>query len=135
MEPLSRNLRFYEDVVHMPQGGYAEFSVPEVEGYEADIAVVEAKTFDAELSDLPENETITVTYTKVDSGNAGGSGGSTGTGSVGGGQLTNLSTGGTSTTDQNQALPQTGSQVASGLTLLGLGLLGLLGITKRRKRD
>ena len=163
----TRDLRFFDDVVHTAQSGYAEFLVPEVEGYEADVAVVPAKTFDAELSDLPEDETFTITYTKVDSEDGGdqnpdptpsqpdpdngsGSGGSngngntgngstgtgsTGTGSVGGGQLTNLSTGGSTTTDQNQALPQTGSQVASGLTLLGLGLLGLLGFTKRRKRD
>ena len=167
IDPLSRNLRFYDGVVYTAQGGYDELPVPEVEGYEADIAVVAAKSFDTALSDVPEDETVTVTYTKVDSEDGGdqnpdptpsqpdpdngsGSGGSngngntgngstgtgsTGTGSVGGGQLTNLSTGGSTTTDQNQALPQTGSQVASGLTLLGLGLLGLLGFTKRRKRE
>ncbi|MFD1397984.1 BspA family leucine-rich repeat surface protein [Lacticaseibacillus suilingensis] len=157
VDPLKRNLRFYEGVVHMPQGGYDEFTVPEVEGYEADISVVEAKSFDAELSDLPEDETVTVTYTKLDTGdggnqnpdpspiqpdpdNGGGSSGSTGTGStgtgsIGGGQMTNLSSGGSTNTDQNQALPQTGSQVASGLTLLGLGLLGLLGFTRSRKRS
>lgn len=157
MEPLNRNLRFYEGVVYMPQGGYAEFQVREIEGYKADVQVVAAQTFDAEHSELPEDETVTVTYTKLDSGDGGdqnpdpipsqpdtdhggGSGGSTGTGStgtgsIGGGQLTNLSTGGSTTTNSNQALPQTGSQVASGLTLFGLGLLGLLGFTKRRKRD
>lgn len=168
----NRSLRYYEDVVHLPQGGYDELIVPQVEGYESDIEVVPAKTFDGEITVLPADETFTVTYTKVDtedggdqnpdptpsqpdpdngsgSGGSNGNGntgngstgtgstgtGSTGTGSVGGGQLTNLSTGGSSTTDQNQALPQTGSQVASGLTLLGLGLLGLLGFTKRRKSD
>lgn len=157
VQPNNSRLFFFDGLVHTAQGGYDEYPVPEIEGYEANLTVVEAKSFEAELSDLPADETITVTYTKLDSGdgddqnpdpspsqpdtdNGGGSGGSTGTGStgtgsIGGGQLTNLSTGGSTTTNSNQALPQTGSQVASGLTLFGLGLLGLLGFTKRRKRD
>lgn len=161
-ESLKSRLFFFDDLVHSPQSGYEAFAVPEIDGYEADIAVVEAKEFDDELAELPADDEVVVTYTKLDTGDGGdqnpdpnpsqpdpdngsGSGGSTGsgnsgtgstgTGSVGGGQLTNLSTGGSTTAGQNQALPQTGSQVASGLTLLGLGLLGLLGFTKRRKRD
>lgn len=139
--PQNRSLRYYEDVIHLPQGGYDEFIVPQVEGYKADIAVVPLKTFDGEITALPDNETVTVKYTKLDSGHGGDQttdptspGTNTGNGTIGGGQMTNLSTGDSSVA-QDKALPQTGSQIASGLTLLGLGLLGLLGFTKRRKRN
>ncbi|MFD1397987.1 BspA family leucine-rich repeat surface protein [Lacticaseibacillus suilingensis] len=140
--PQNGRLFFFDDLVHSPLSGYEEFTVPEVQGYVANVSVVEAKEFEDELAELPDDEEVVITYTKLDTGDGGdqqpdpnqpdketGTGSGSNATDSGGGQMTNLSTG------EDKALPHTGSQVASGLTLLGLGLLGLLGLTKRRKRN
>ncbi|WP_125702325.1 BspA family leucine-rich repeat surface protein [Lacticaseibacillus daqingensis] len=107
---------------------YAAYEVKEIPGYTASVTTVAAHSLsDAhELTSLPENLTYTVTYTKNDAS-------TDGSGSQGG--ATGSTTGQTGTTTDGKNLPQTGGAMMSSLTMLGLGLLGLLGFKTRKRQD
>ncbi|WP_125584748.1 BspA family leucine-rich repeat surface protein, partial [Lacticaseibacillus jixianensis] len=49
-------------LVYLPQSGYEAYQVPVMEGYKANFEVVEAKSFDGEYTELPEDELFVVTY-------------------------------------------------------------------------
>ncbi|MCI1893931.1 MAG: DUF285 domain-containing protein [Lactobacillus sp.] len=134
-------------LVYLPQGHYEAYTVPTVAGYKAEVTTVEALHIDTSnpITELSHADDVTVHFTKLATDGSDSNEGDADTGddvgdsSAGGsnsgsGTSAGSSTGSGHSTTTSGNLPQTGTVAATGLTALGLGLLGMLGISWRKRR-